>query len=100
MKGYNPYNKGRWYRIFIESDGNDITITESDLNCEISAGYMKMPKGFHIIDEMMDIHSIEGGTAANIGFINRIYADGIQATDLPPVKNFDYAYVYVFGYIE
>lgn len=31
QKSYDPFANGRWYRVFLESDGTNIKITESDL---------------------------------------------------------------------
>lgn len=97
---YNPYKKGRWYRFFIESDGNDITITEADLVVQHSTQYLQMPENFHVLDTVHDIHSISGGTASNMSHVLRIYADGRQGIIMPGKDNFDYGYIYVYGYFD
>lgn len=97
---YNPYAKGRWYRLFVESDGTAYTITESDLEVEISGQYVKMPENFHVLDTVYDIDAVTGGTAADMNKVIRIYNDGRQAISLPASALFDYTYVYVFGYIK
>ena len=97
---YNPYNKGRWYRFFIESDGSDITITEADLTVQHSTQYMQLPENFHVLDTVYDINTVSGGTAANMSFVLRTYADGRQGVILPAKDNFDYGYIYVFGYFN
>ena len=97
---YNPYSKGRWYRFFVESDGSAITITEKDLEGQISANYLQMPKDFHVIDTKYDVHTVAGGSAGNMQYVLRIYNDSSQAVELPAVDHFDYAYIYVFGYFS
>ena len=97
---YNPYSKGRWYRFFVESNGSAITITEKDLEAQISASYLQMPKDFHVIDTKYDVHTVAGGSAENMQYVLRIYNDNSQAVALPTVDHFDYAYIYVFGYFS
>lgn len=97
---YNPYAKGRWYRFFIESDGESIKITEMDLEVQHSSSYLQMPEGFHIVDTKHDIHTVSGGNAANMSHVLRVYADGRQGVILPNKDNFDYGYIYVFGYFD
>ena len=100
MPTYNPFSRGRWYRFFIESDGSDIKITSADLEASNSNSYLQMPSDFHIMDCMYDVHTIEGGAATNMDLVLRTYADGKQAVALPPVGNFDYASIYIFGYFD
>ena len=102
VRGYDPYGKaGRWYKFFIESDGSDITLTESDLeDATISGTRIKLGDDFHAIDVKEDIHSITGGTAGAVAGGIYIYADGQQAVNIPAKDQFDYATVYVFGYTE
>lgn len=95
---YNPYSKGRWYRIFMESDGSVQKITKSDIEASLSGNNIKMPKGFHIVDAKYDINCIEHDAAVNM-IIDRVgYADGAQGIAGPVPKAFDYAYIYVYGY--
>lgn len=94
---YDPLSHGRWYRFFVES-GEEVTITQGDLTVQISGQYMKLPENFHIIDTKYDINSVSGGEAASIVTGCRIYADGRQAVALPARDNFDFAYIFVFGY--
>ena len=95
---YNPYAKGRWFRVFIESDGNTPTITDSDIPVENSTQYIKFPKDFHVIDVKYDVNSTAGETVANMDVATRYYNDNAQAVSLPPVAHYDYMYLYVFGY--
>lgn len=100
MTGYNPYSKGRWYRFFIESDGVDVTLTESDLDgADIGSSRLKMPNKFHIVDAKYDFHSEVGGSNT---FNHTTYfsSDGAQGVSVPNANAFDYGYVHIFGYFE
>lgn len=53
--------RGRWYHMFIESDGIDYTITTSDIP-DVAVDdntYVKLPEGYHIAEYIYDINSIE-----------------------------------------
>lgn len=97
---YNPYVKGRWYRIFIESDGTDKKIIESDIEVTFSGNNIKMPEGFHVIDRTYDINCVEHDAATSIAMDVMSYADGTQGIVGPAAKVFDWAYIYVFGYFK
>lgn len=97
---YNPYNKGRWYRLFLESDGSKVTVTDSDLEVTLSGSNIKFPANFHIVDRKYDINCVEHDAVSNM-IIDLIgYADGSQGIAGPVAKAFDYAYIYVFGYFN
>jgi len=99
VKGYDPYTKGRWYRFFIESDGNTITMPEKDIaGAAVNGTRIKFDADFTVIDVKYDIHSVSGGAASGIANTVYIYADGKQAVNIPTKDQFDYAYIYVFGY--
>lgn len=95
---YTPYDKGRWYRFFIESNGSEQTIIEGDLTATISSNYLMLPNNFHVIDHVTDINSPDGGTLASIGNTKRRLANGSQGVLIPTAPNFDWCYVWVFGY--
>lgn len=102
---FNPYIiPGRWYKVMVESDGTDITITTDDLGgCSISGTSLVVPANFHILSFMHDIHT-EGGeltSAQTIASALRVYADGKQGIQLGNAKCADYADIYLFGhYVE
>lgn len=97
---YNPYSRGRWYRAFIEADGTSYTLTSCDItDAVINGSRVKLPDGFHIVDIKYDIHSTIG-TGGALAHATYIYADGTQAINLPGKDQFDYAYIYIFGYID
>lgn len=99
---YNPLAKGRWYRAFIQTDGETYTIIKSDLENSISTGALVFPTGFHAIEAKLDVHAISN-TESLRGTVNNnltIMADGKFAVELPDKKCFNYMYAYVFGYFE
>lgn len=90
--------KGRWYRFFIESDGTKGKLTESPMkNAALTSNILKCDPNFHIVDTKLDVHFIASYT---LTFTLRYYADGSQGIPVPAAANFDYAYVYVFGYYD
>lgn len=94
-----PYDlKGRWYQIFLESNGTDVTITHSDIECEFEGMGIKMPENFHILDCIHDINSIPHSATITMAQDLFGYPDGRQGVYKPVASAFDWAYVYVFGY--
>lgn len=89
---------GRWYKIFIESTGSAIKITNSDIHVEASGNSLKFPEGFQIVDTLYDIHSIPHSGIAQITVDLRGFADGTQGIFMPEASAFDYADIYVFGH--
>lgn len=99
MRNYDPYKtNGRWYRVFLESNGTAIQITESDIDVTLNGNYLNMPKDFHVVDRKYDINSIEHSGTVTIVPDVAGFADGTQGVITPVAKAFDWAYVYVFGY--
>lgn len=95
-----PWQKrGRWYRFFIESDGTDFKITSGDLESTIASGYLKLPKKIHALDYIIDINNT---AASNRTFAKtfKTFTAGEMGVLLPDVRDFDYMYVYVFGYFD
>lgn len=95
---YNPYNKGRWYRIFMESDGTKQTIIEDDLGCTLHGNNIGAPDGFHIVDVKYDINCIAHDASVSMASDWIGYADGTEGISGPVPKTFDWAYIYIFGY--
>lgn len=97
-KMYNPYAKGRWYKFFIESDGNDYTMTTSDIEeAFIAYNYLRFPIGFRVLDHIVDCNTHAAPTsllAVNVSALT----DGRQGVALPAKENFDYLTMYVFGH--
>lgn len=95
---YNPRNKGRYYRIFVESTNKSFKITHTDLNGVIVSGNsIKLPLGYHIINADTDVNTVVGGSASTFG-ARKVEADGCQAIELCDSKAFDYAEIFVFAY--
>lgn len=102
MKGYNPYSKGRWYRFFIESNGGNATITESDIDGtsisklninNVDCNTLVLPLGYKVLDVVIDIHTIGGMSK----FAERVSTiEGNQGIVIPDNMVFDFAYIYVF----
>ena len=88
---YRPRNKGRYYRIFVESTNGSFKITHTDLNgVVVSGNSVKLPLGYHIINADTDFNTVVGGSASTFG-TRKVYADGCQAIELCDSKSFDYA---------
>lgn len=98
-----PFNKrGRWYTLFIESTDTVAQITKADKalsDTEVSATTCRFPEGFRVVDLMADVHNF-GGSATNYCPDVRLFSDGDQGTTLPPLANYDYMTLYVYGYFE
>lgn len=90
--------RGRWYKFFIESDGIDYKITQSDLEgTDIVTTYLRLPSGYHVLQVIGDVHSIEDGSASN-AFVPRFFQNDRQGCMLPAKNTFDAMTVYVFAY--
>lgn len=93
--------KGRWYHVFVESDGNAYTLTVSDIEgTTINGTHLKTVDGFHVVDFKYDISSEVGGTASGLTHATYLFADGVQGISLPPKAMFDACHIWVFGYFE
>lgn len=94
-----PYQwRGRWYRAFVESDGNAYTLTTTDLEgTTVNGNYLEAPENFHVVDVKYDVNSVSGGTSNTLGG-TRIFTTGNQGAALPGKDSFDFCTVYIFGY--
>lgn len=100
-EAYRPYAQGRYYKFEITSNGSALTLRSSDIaGAAISGTRLKFTAGFHAMDAVYDINSVTGGTAGAVARAIYIYADGIQAINLPGKDQFDKATIYVFGKFE
>lgn len=91
-----PYiEKGRWYKFFIEVDSGAYKITSKDVDCSISGTTLKIPN-IEIVDYKTKIHS-DAASVTTFDRTMRIFADGSQGVNLPPVACTDYFTVWVFG---
>lgn len=96
------FNRGRWYDIFIESDGTaSITKADADVDtASISGTYLKLPEGFHIIDYIMDVTTTGAQAAVSVNKALRLYADGCQGITLPDADDYQGLAINIFGYFE
>ena len=94
------YNKGRWYRIFIESDGTNYVLHENPIVLEFSANHLKLKEKFHVVNYEHDytFTTIENAVSIDDGLY--LYADGSVALNVAKANTFSSAYLYVFGYFE
>lgn len=94
------YNKGRWYRIFIESDGANYTLHENPIALEFSANHLKLKENFHVVNYEHDYTFTTTENAVSIDDGLYLYADGNVALNVAKANTFSSAYLYVFGYFE
>lgn len=99
---YNPFNKGRYYRFFLESDSKNYTMGPSDLEVELVNGVLTFPTGFHAITYIPDVHLVANSAAGNKLIDNSLYSDitGAVAVAIPDPEIFDHMIGYVFGYFD
>lgn len=95
-----PWMKnGKWYHFFIESDGENVTLTTYDLEEVQMSGLQALlfPADFHILDFILDINALEdaGTSSYNKGIK---FNGNKQMVTLPGKTVYDYMDVYVFGH--
>ena len=100
----NPLmNKGRYYTVKLESDGNDVTIVSVDADLtgvSVSGQYLKTVENFHVVDYFLDINLETVSSATTVSKGIRQYADGIQGVVIPATANFTNCTVVIYGYFE
>ena len=104
---YNPFSKGRWYRFRIESDGTNITITESDISGATvnydkvhvtDNGKLILPIGYRVLSEIADVNSISSVESVNAQLTAiGSNSEGNQFIILPPPTLFRNMELYVFA---
>ena len=94
------YAKGRWYRIFIESNGTDYVLHDNPITLEFSANHLKFKKNFHVVNYGHDYTFTSTENAISIDDGLYLYADGTAALNIAKANTFSSAYLYVFGYFE
>lgn len=99
QKSYDPFANGRWYRIFLESNGTTITLTEKDDNIAtliINDTYLLFNKKVLFMTRNANILNSSEKTI-NIGLLIRTTTttkNYITQMLLPSM--FDYEEIYVF----
>lgn len=94
------YDKGRWYRVFIESDGTTYTVHDNPITTDLSGNHLKFKKDFHVVTLETDYTFTENSGASVIESGLYLYADGTVSANLASASKFTSAYMYVFGYEE
>lgn len=94
------YNKGRWYSIFVESDGTNYVLHENPIALEFSANHLKLKEKFHVVNYGHDYVFTTTENAVSIDDGLYLYADGSIALNVAKANTFSSAYLYVFGYFE
>lgn len=92
------FNKGRWYRFFVESNGSSVTLSEKDnIDASIVNNKLILPKDFTVAACFNELHCIE---AAEANVCRIVYdTDGLTKVELP-AKNFDHGYIYIRGFFS
>ena len=94
------YSKGRWYRIFVESNGTDYVLHDNQIATEFSSNHLKLKEKFHVVNYGHDYAFTSTESAINIDSGLYLYADGTVALNVAKANTFSSAYLYVFGYFE
>lgn len=94
------YNRGKWYRIFIESDGTNYKVHDNPITGELSGNHLKFKEGFHVVTLETDYTFIENSGASIVESGLYLYADGTVSANLASASKFTSACMYVFGYEE
>ena len=94
------YNKGRWYRIFIESNGTDYVLHNNQIATEFSSNHLKLKDRFHVVTYGHDYTFTTTENAIPIDDGLYLYADGTVALNVAKANTFSSAYLFVFGYFE
>ena len=103
MKECPAYNKGRWYKLFIESTGSAYKITTSDKginSSEMSGNHLMLPQDFIAVDYKFINDSSAISAAAGTKLEIYKYANGRHGVTLPAASDFKSLDVYVFGYYD
>lgn len=91
---YNPLIKGRWYRFFIESDGSNVVLTESDMkDATVTNTAIHIPNNYKVKDVVYDI-AVNGGASTSL-YIKSL-SSGWNIS-IPDKAGFTDGYVYVYA---
>ena len=105
---YNPFSKGRWYRFVIESDGNNVTLTESDIvgtvikslgePVAVSQNIVTLPVGYRALSAVSDINFNASSLSATTFCVLGADSEGKQNCVIPPAAMFSNMELYIFAY--
>lgn len=94
------YSKGRWYKIFVESNGTDYVLHDNQIATEFSSNHLKLKEKFHVVNYCHDYTFTSTENAISIDDGLYLYADGTVALNVAKANTFSSTYLYVFGYFE
>lgn len=99
-KVYDPFIKGRWYKIFAESNGTAFITTSDITGCSISSTALKLPAGWQVLDYVCDMNVEEPSAAASHQKKITYNTDGTISISIPSATAYDYGDIYVFAYAK
>lgn len=103
QKRIAPYQEqGRWYKVFLEKDGDNIKYTSGDIGSQSSIlnNNFCVSHPFHVLDVHYDIHLEELSSDVWFEERKRLYGNGIMGIELPAIAHWDYMTLYIFGYYD
>lgn len=94
--------KGRWYHVFLESDGTDVSYTLGDIG---SAGSIQesdntfcVEADFIVCEFKTCVHVDTAAAAGDYTPSIKMYGNGMTGIYLPDPANWDYMDLFIFGY--
>lgn len=103
QKRIAPYQEqGRWYKVFLEKDGDKIKYTSGDIGSQSSliGNVFCLSHPFHTLDVHYDIHLEELSSDVWFEERKRLYGNGMTGIELPSIAHWDYLTLYIFGYYD
>ena len=94
---YNPFSKGRWYRFFIESNGNANILVESDIDgTVIDNNFLILPSRYKILSVVPNINfDISSSTIDTLSYM--VINKGRMAFKLPLKNSIYNMELYIFA---
>lgn len=96
--------QGRWYHVFLESDGSSVAYTLGDIGADSSIQTVDndyafcLEADFIVCDYKAAVHVAETTDAEDYTPSIKMYGDGMTGIYLPNPANWDYMDLYIFGY--
>lgn len=91
--------KGRWYHVFVESDGSAATVSDHDegFTPTVSTVTLTMPAKFMVIDYVVAAHN-DASSSSSFTKLVKFNSSNVMTVNLPAVAAYDYADVWIFGH--
>ena len=99
QKSYDPFANGRWYRVFLESDGTNVKIIDSDFeNAYMSGIILNIKDNLYLHSLIEKIHLINSDGQSYTPLLQYVSSVSEIRTyiSLNP-KGFDYCELFIFG---